>query len=222
MVQKSRAPQIRDFFVNQYGGRCQICDQTFPRREDGQPYFEAVYLISHAAAAWTDEPGSVLCLCAQCSAKWQHGSVECPDETDRLRKLQPESESGVKPALQVRLIGKEENIRFTDRHLIEVQELLSHGSSDPVPAGSGKAPDASPTPSTASPDSFVNCPHCKAPIKQRNLDKHIRKVHHSGLKMLTHGGASNILRRAGLRRLCIKCGKFGARPGEDFCNVCKR
>ena len=38
-----RDPQTRVFLYQQYGGICQICKETFPKR-DGNPYFEAIYL----------------------------------------------------------------------------------------------------------------------------------------------------------------------------------
>ena len=118
---------IRDFLYEEYGGRCQICSETnrFPRR-DGKAYFEAVYLIPHTQAAWTDEPGSVICLCALCSAKFQHGAVECRNVSDQIRDQKTAIEGAQnKPAVSIRLVGKSVTINFSERHLIEVQELLS-------------------------------------------------------------------------------------------------
>ena len=123
--QKNKA--IRDFLYEEYAGRCQICGEAnrFPRR-DGRAYFEAVYLIPHTQAAWTDEPGSVICLCALCSAKFQHGAVECENIAAQMRAQKAQAEGGRgKPMVSLRLVGKQVNLTFSERHVIEVQELLA-------------------------------------------------------------------------------------------------
>jgi hypothetical protein len=117
---------VRDFLYEEYSGRCQICDEInrFPRR-DGKAYFEAVYLIPHSEAAWTDEPGSVVCLCALCSAKFQHGTVECQDIEHQIHSQKTVHEGGQgQPLIRVNLVGVPVIIKFSERHLIEVQELL--------------------------------------------------------------------------------------------------
>jgi hypothetical protein len=117
---------VRDFLYEEYSGRCQICGETnrFPRR-DGRAYFEAVYLIPHSEAAWTDEPGSVICLCALCSAKFQHGVVECQDIAQQIHSQKTAEEGGNgQPSISIKLIGKPVIIKFSERHLIDVQELL--------------------------------------------------------------------------------------------------
>lgn len=169
---------VREFFLGEYGGRCQICDETFTRR-DGRPYFEAVHLIPYTVAAWTDEPGSVLCLCGQCSAKWQHGSVESSDAINRLQRLSLQGDSGVAPTLALRLAGNDATIHFSDRHLIEIQELLSHCSLDSVSARDKATSDSAPLPLNSGPDDFVNCKYCSAKVKQRKLSGHIKRVHGS-------------------------------------------
>ena len=117
---------VRDFLYEEYSGRCQICGEInrFPRR-DGKAYFEAVYLIPHSEVAWTDEPGSVICLCALCSAKFQHGTVECQDIAHQIHSQKTIQEGGQgKPLIRVKLVGVLVPINFSERHLIEVQELL--------------------------------------------------------------------------------------------------
>jgi hypothetical protein len=64
-VWDDKNPDVRQFLLEQYAGRCQICTATFPKR-DGNPYFEILYLVSHTSAAWIDRPGDVLCLCPTC------------------------------------------------------------------------------------------------------------------------------------------------------------
>ena len=115
----------RQFLVEQYGGRCQICGQTFPKR-NGQPYFEGLYLVSRTNARWLDREGNVLCLCANHSAQFQYGSVE--EVEDIKKQIQsfaaytPEDDS--KPTLRIQLCGVECSITYTEKHFLDLQELL--------------------------------------------------------------------------------------------------
>lgn len=141
----SKNKVVRDFLYEEYSGRCQICGETnrFPRR-DGKAYFEAVYLIPHSEAAWTDEPGSVICLCALCSAKFQHGAVECSDIADQINSQKTAEEGGNgRPSIRAKLIGKPVAIDFSERHLIEVQELLQVAATGPktVTTARSKSPE---------------------------------------------------------------------------------
>ncbi len=70
--------EVRIFLQQQYKGKCQICDYTFPKR-NGEAYFEGLYLVSKTRARWIDDRGNVLCLCANCCAKFKQGSVEADD-----------------------------------------------------------------------------------------------------------------------------------------------
>ncbi len=92
---------------------------------DGRPYFETVYLIPHSEAAWTDEPGSILCLCAECSARFQHGAKECNDVVEQILRLRMEKEGGDgELRIRIVLVGEDKLIRFSERHLLEMQELI--------------------------------------------------------------------------------------------------
>jgi hypothetical protein len=163
---------IRDFLYEEYSGRCQICGETnrFPRR-DGRAYFEAVYLIPHTQAAWTDDPGSVICLCALCSAKFQHGAVKCENVEAQIHAQKAIAEGGHgKPVVTIELVGKQVSITFSERHLIEVQEMLG------LAEGSGVFNTAS----EQVQHGLVKCPQChdKAPlVRADRLPKHISKVH---------------------------------------------
>jgi len=217
---------VRDFFVSEYGGKCQICDSTFPRRSDGIPYFEAVYLIPHSKAAWTDAPGSVVCLCAQCSAKWQHGAVECPDVINQLSELQTESEAGSKPRLKFQLVGNDVSIRFSDRHLVEVQELLNSASAG-IPTGSNPKPEI-PVPSQilgqqVQPGNMVACPKCSATVRSDRLDKHLRKAHGTRMAFIPSASIFTSQRKKASVEFpanrCRGCGKLPV-SGSDYCYSC--
>jgi hypothetical protein len=116
--------QTRDFLEAEYNGCCQICQDTFYKR-DGKPYFEGLYLVSYTRAEWIDRPGNVLCLCATCAAKFQYGSVEADDVLEQLQAFQTQKEGGnAVLTLRIRLCGEDAYIRFTERHVVNLQELL--------------------------------------------------------------------------------------------------
>jgi len=126
-VWESKNPEVRAFLNEEYNGHCQICGSTFLKR-DGANYFEAPYIVSRAeeGAAWLDRSGNVLCLCATCCAKFQHGSIESPENiVEQLRDLKLASEGGEQPlTVCIRLCNKEVTIGFTERHLLDLQEML--------------------------------------------------------------------------------------------------
>lgn len=114
----------RIFLQEQYQGRCQVCGSVFDKR-DGDPYFEGLYLVPHTWKRYADRPGNILCLCATCCAKFQHGSVEAEDILGQIERFKAKREGGDRePAVAVKLCGEEETIEFTERHMMDLQELL--------------------------------------------------------------------------------------------------
>lgn len=130
-VWEQRDPAVRAYLLNTYGGRCQICQTTFPRR-DGQPFFEARYIVSRVARRWLDTPGNSLCLCPTCLAKTLHGSLRAVDILDDLRELADEAanlpDGG---SVSFELCGEPVSIRFAQRHLIDLGALLEAESVEP-------------------------------------------------------------------------------------------
>ncbi len=108
-----------------YGGKCQICSDTFSKR-DGSPYFEAIYWVSYTSAPWVDRPGNLLCLCPTHSAMLQHGSVRGPEDPVRvIQELELEGErAGRKPQIVLQVCGTEATVTWVDKHLIDLQEML--------------------------------------------------------------------------------------------------
>ena len=45
----AKNPETRSFLRNEYGGECQICGDSFPKR-DGEQYFEAVHIVPRTSA----------------------------------------------------------------------------------------------------------------------------------------------------------------------------
>ena len=117
---------VRAFLVNEYAGLCQICSASFKKR-NGQPHFEGVYLIPYTQAKWVDRGGNVLCLCPTCAAKMMYGPLEADDITEQIRGAQLGGGDGTAPQLRITLCGEPTYISFTERHMLDLQELVSTG-----------------------------------------------------------------------------------------------
>ncbi len=140
-VWEGKNQQVRAFLFQQYAGKCQICSYTFPKR-NGEPYFEGLYLVSSTRAKWIDRPGNVLCLCATCCAKFQHGAVEADNILEQVDNFRARNENGDgKPVLRIRLSGESVEIRFTEQHMIDLQEMVrSRPEEQPASYGADVGP----------------------------------------------------------------------------------
>jgi hypothetical protein len=123
---------VRTFLLEEYDGRCQICDDKNAfEKGNGEPYFEGVYMVSHTKAKWSDTPGNVLSLCATCCAKFEYGAVVAEDVVTQVLEFRTRQEGGLSdPNIRIELCGEEVRIRFNERHILELQELLKVSSDD--------------------------------------------------------------------------------------------
>jgi hypothetical protein len=232
-VWESKNTDVRAFLVEQYNGHCQICNATFTKR-DGENYFEARYLVtrSERGATWLDRPGNVLCLCATCCAKLQYGSIESPENiVEQIRALKTSRESG-DHSLEVRinLCHEEVAVRFTERHLIEIQQILASEKTKPVTEVTLAGPSPTEPPKAAtivqivpgSVSSLIQCPHCQSKVRQDRLQSHIARVHSSSpSRFRTHPPSTpyKSMATSSLPR-CRGCGR-PAVPGDDYCYSCR-
>jgi hypothetical protein len=122
-VWEAKDSSVRQFLLEQYSGRCQICSQTFIKR-DNAPYFEGVYLVSRTHARWIDRPGNVICLCATCCAKFQYGTVVADDILPQIVTWRTQREGGSGPRLTLQLCGEDVALEFTEKHLLDLQEII--------------------------------------------------------------------------------------------------
>ncbi len=116
---EGKDPATREFLKQEYAGRCQICDSTFPKW-DGNPYFEGIYIVRRTKAGWLDDPSNVLCLCANHAAQFLHGAIKAPDILDQIKSYQ----SGEHHYLKIRLCGEQKKIRFTQRHIVDLKAIV--------------------------------------------------------------------------------------------------
>jgi hypothetical protein len=116
--------QVREYLSQFYDGNCQICNKTFPER-NGKPFFIANYIVPKKKARFIDTPANALCLCADHFAKWQHGAVEAEGIIEQIENFKTEAEDGnSKPVLKIILCSEECEIKFIEKHLLDLQELL--------------------------------------------------------------------------------------------------
>ena len=122
---KGKNDQIRITLIEWYGGQCQICDKTFTQ-SNGEPYFEGLYLVSYKNAEWIDRVGNVLCLCPLHSAMFQFGPKEIDEDIiQQILRLQVQAEGGEgQLAIGLRLCEEDVEIKFEERHLIDLQEMI--------------------------------------------------------------------------------------------------
>ncbi len=133
---KGKNDQVRVSLTEWYGGQCQICDKTFTQ-SNGEPYFEGLYLVSHTTAEWMDRVGNVLCLCPWHSAMFQFGPKEVDEDIiQQILRLKVQAEGGDgQLAIKLRLCEEDVEIKFAERHLIDLQEMIkkSQELESPVP-----------------------------------------------------------------------------------------
>ena len=83
--------------------------------------------VQRARAQWLDRPGNIVCLCPNCCAKFLHGSV---DGEDPLGQVERYSGFGVdQPTINFVLCGEQVTLKFTEKHWVELEALLTLGTS---------------------------------------------------------------------------------------------
>jgi hypothetical protein len=123
-VWECRDAAVRQFLQEEYNGNCQICRDGFPKR-DGQPYFVSKHIVSRTTARTVERPGNSLCLCPTCAAKFEHGEVVCDDPEQQILSLKLKNEGGQNGlALRLRLCGRDVGIQYSEKHLLDFQQLL--------------------------------------------------------------------------------------------------
>lgn len=117
--------QVRTSLSEWYSGKCQICSETWPKR-DGDRYFAAAYLVERRHARWLDDPGNAICLCAKHFAQWRHAAIEMPlSIPDQIRSLKLRREGGNGDlSIDFVLLGADVSITYDERHFLALRTLL--------------------------------------------------------------------------------------------------
>jgi hypothetical protein len=122
-VWEAKESTVRQFLLEQYAGHCQICGETFAKR-DATPYFEGLYLVRRTHSRWVDRPGNVVCLCATCCAKFLYGAVEASDILEQVTQWRTRQEGGGDARVMLQLCGQPIELEFTEKHLLDLQEII--------------------------------------------------------------------------------------------------
>jgi hypothetical protein len=115
----------REFLEQEYQGRCQVTGQTFPKSAGGN-YFEALSLVGRVDAEHLNNPGNMLCLCADMAAQFMHAEFAWLDSVEeKILGFKAEKEGGSEAMrkISVRVAGKTLTITWSERHFLRLCAL---------------------------------------------------------------------------------------------------
>ena len=117
----------REFLEQEYQGRCQVTSQTFPKRTGGN-YFEALSLVGRLDAEHLNDPGNMLCLCADVAAQFMYAEFAWLDSVEeKILGFKAEKEGGTEEMRKIsaRVAGKALTITWSERHFLRLCALWS-------------------------------------------------------------------------------------------------
>lgn len=117
----------REFLEQEYQGRCQVTGQTFPKRTGGN-YFEALSLVGRLDAEHLNDPGNMLCLCADVAAQFMYAEFAWLDSVEeKILGFKAEKEGGTEEMRKIsaRAAGKALTITWSERHFLRLRALWS-------------------------------------------------------------------------------------------------
>lgn len=101
---------------------CQLCDKRMPFKLHGDDYFEAVQFLESFDR---EIEANYLALCPNCAAEYKYGCTTEPNS--RLSQLMALNFQGPEEEMLLELkMPAHRTLRFTQRHLIDLRESLSH------------------------------------------------------------------------------------------------
>lgn len=115
----------REFLEQEYEGRCQVTGQTFQKRTGGN-YFEALSLVGRLDAEYLNDPGNMLCLCADVAAQFMYAEFAWLDSVeDKIVGFKAEKEGGTEAMRKIsaRVAGKTLTITWSERHFLRLCAL---------------------------------------------------------------------------------------------------
>ena len=117
----------REFLEQEYQGRCQVTGQTFPKRTGGN-YFEALSLVGRLDAEHLNDPGNMLCLCADVAAQFMYAEFAWLDSVEeKILGFKAEKEGGTEEMRKIsaRVAGKALTVTWSERHFVRLCALWS-------------------------------------------------------------------------------------------------
>lgn len=185
---------VRSSLYDWYQGKCQICGDTWPKR-DGNPYFTAAYIVDRQNKRWLDNPGNSLCLCAKHFVQWRLATKLAKTEiTEQIESLKLSSEGGDgELSLRFQLVDHEAVINLCEKHALALRELLGvaknvadtetpeihQNTPDDIHVNkSGRAIEIFRHPNINKylPNksrTLKQCPYCQAKVNENNFELHV-------------------------------------------------
>ena len=117
----------REFLEQEYQGRCQVTGQTFQKRTGGN-YFEALSLVGRLDAEHLNDPGNMLCLCADVAAQFMYAEFTWLDSVEeKILGFKAEKDGGTEAMRKIsaRVAGKTLTITWSERHFLRLCALWS-------------------------------------------------------------------------------------------------
>lgn len=118
---RAKNRETERYLLDEYGGRCQICDTTFKLR-NGSPFFAIAHLIQRSKSELLDNPRNAISLCANHWVQFKHGELKTLDE-DILHQIVA-SEEELPHEILVMLCGEPQVITFSANHISKLRALV--------------------------------------------------------------------------------------------------
>lgn len=128
--QASETPEEKSFLLQQYDGRCQICNTTITRK-DGTRHFQAINVIKTSSLSNELMPTmsmgwNSLCLCPNCAAKYLYGAKDISSFEKQVSGQHVERGLEEYIGIHIQLQGEDAIIHYTPKHFIALQTVFEH------------------------------------------------------------------------------------------------
>jgi hypothetical protein len=115
----------RRFLAQEYQGRCQVSGSTFAKRTGGN-YFETLNLVGRLDVEHLNDPGNMLCLCADVAAQFMHAEFAWIDSVEeKIMSFRAAKEGGSEDMRRIaaKVAGHVVTITWTERHFLRLCAL---------------------------------------------------------------------------------------------------
>ena len=126
---RASSKEERIFLEEQYGGICQVCQKRIVKH-DGNPYFEAINIISfnklpERLSACSNLGWNSLCLCPNCAAEYNNCSKKISTMYSQILETQikPGDEDPIEISIEMPE-GRNRYIKYSPRHFLALQRAL--------------------------------------------------------------------------------------------------
>ena len=126
---RASSKEERLFLEDQYGGICQICQKKIVKH-DGNPYFEAINIISFSElperlSASSNLGWNSLCLCPNCAAEYNNCSKKISTMYSQIidTEIVPDDEDPIEISIEMPE-GKSRYIKYSPRHFLALKRAL--------------------------------------------------------------------------------------------------